>query len=137
MMNYTTMIIIMIVSGLLSSMYIWSDKMSDVRISINDAYMIGIMTSWMCFFMAAFHKDMFVILISTGFIVLFYYVIRNQTYVSKQNYYKGMIPHHSMAVTMSKKLLENDKTLTKSDKEFINNIIITQENEIDWMKHRE
>ena len=42
----------------------------------------------------------------------------------------GMIPHHSMAVHMSKKLLEKKNTITS----FLKNIIKTQDNEIIFLK---
>ena len=42
-----------------------------------------------------------------------------------------MIPHHSMAVHMSKKLLEKENTITP----FLNNLIQTQENEIVFLKN--
>lgn len=134
-MNYIQMIIIMIISGILSSMYVWSDKLSDVRFSINDIYMIGLMTAWMCLFMALLHKDMNIVLISGIIVLTFYYCIRNQIFISKQQYYTGMIPHHSMALLMSKRLLENDKTLMKDEKEFVKNIISSQTKEIEWMKY--
>jgi uncharacterized protein (DUF305 family) len=41
-----------------------------------------------------------------------------------------MIPHHSMAVHMSKKLLENNNNIQS----FLKNIIDTQENELDFLK---
>jgi uncharacterized protein (DUF305 family) len=41
-----------------------------------------------------------------------------------------MIPHHSMAVHMSKKLAEKENKISL----FIQNIIKTQENEINIMK---
>jgi hypothetical protein len=52
------MFAISIASGILSSMYLWSDKFSHVGISINDVYMTGIMTGWMFFFMAFLDKKM-------------------------------------------------------------------------------
>ena len=55
--------------------------------------------------------------------------------VSTNQYITGMIPHHSMAVHMSKKLIENEE---KSNiKDFVNNIINTQEEEIKFMKKNE
>lgn len=136
-MNYTSMILIMFVSGLLSSMYVWADKLSDIRISINDIYMIFLMTAWMCFFMALLHKDTKVILISTAALAAAYYAIRNQLFVTADQYFKGMIPHHSMAVLTSKRLLENHPRLTSEEQQFVKNIITTQENEIRWMKLHE
>jgi uncharacterized protein (DUF305 family) len=41
-----------------------------------------------------------------------------------------MIPHHSMAVHMSKKLLEKENNISQ----FVKNIIKTQENEISILK---
>ncbi len=131
------MILIMFVSGLLSSMYIWADKLSDIRISINDFYMIFLMTAWMCFFMAALHKDIPILGISAAALVAIFYAIRNQTFISADQYFKGMIPHHSMAILTSKRLLRNHPRLTDEERNFVQNIITTQEREIQWMKLRE
>ena len=49
--HYTIMFFIMILSGLLSTMNVWVDKLDDIRFSINDAYMTLLMTGWMFFFM--------------------------------------------------------------------------------------
>lgn len=136
-MNYTSMILIMFVSGLLSSMYIWADKLSDIRISINDFYMIFLMTAWMCFFMALTHKDARILIISAAALAALYYAIRNQTFITADQYFKGMIPHHSMAILTSKRLLQNHPKLTDDERNFVQNIITTQEREIQWMKLRE
>ena len=45
--HYVVMFFIMILSGLLSTMNIWVDKVDDIRFSVNDAYMILLMTGWM------------------------------------------------------------------------------------------
>jgi uncharacterized protein (DUF305 family) len=44
--------------------------------------------------------------------------------ISDKQYILGMIPHHSMAVLMSKKLLEDKTSIISS---FVQNIIDTQE----------
>jgi uncharacterized protein (DUF305 family) len=41
-----------------------------------------------------------------------------------------MIPHHSMAVHMSKRLLEKDNNI----QDFLQNIVSNQSQEIDFMK---
>jgi hypothetical protein len=128
------MILIMIVSGILSSMWVWSDKISDVRISLNDGYMIALMTSFMIFFMSVLEKNVTYIIISLTFVGLVLYLIRFQKFVSKRQYFQGMIPHHSMAVHMSRRLLMNDTTLSEDEKIFVENIIRAQESEIDLMK---
>ncbi len=127
------MTIIMIISGLLSSMSVWADKVSDMRLSINDIYMIVLMTAWMTFLMSILHKNTTYSFISGLVILATYYAIRQQLFINIKDFYRGMIPHHSMALLMSKKLLEKDG-LTRGDKEFANNIIKTQSAEIEWMK---
>ena len=42
--HYTVMFFVMILSGLLSTMNIWVDKIDDIRLSINDFYMSLLMT---------------------------------------------------------------------------------------------
>jgi len=51
--------------------------------------------------------------------------------VTTEQYILGMIPHHSMAILMTKKLIQNQPPLLK---EFASNIILTQEKEIEYMK---
>lgn len=128
------MIFIMILSGLLSSMSFWADKLSDMRLSVNDLYMILLMTSWMVFFMYALSGNYTMAAISSIVIIGTYYAIRKQLFVSKRQFYSGMIPHHSMALLMGKRVLEKRDELTPGDKWFIENIVKTQEAEIKQMK---
>ena len=132
--SYSAMACIMIVSGLLSSMYVWSDKWSDVRISANDAYMIGLMTGFMLLFMSVLSADWFVVSLSAVAVVGGLYLIRTQRGVSPRQYFRGMIPHHSMAVHMSRRLLASGAALTRDEAAFVKNILLTQEAEIAWMK---
>ena len=127
------MILIMILSGLLSSMSVWVDNLSDARLSINDLYMILLMTAWMVFFMSIIHRDYTMVAISSIVIIATYYAIRKQLFVSKGQFYSGMIPHHSMALLMGKRVLEKPD-LTPGDKWFIGNVVKTQEAEIKQMK---
>jgi hypothetical protein len=133
-MNHDTqMIICMILSGLLSSMYIWSDKIDDIRISLNDVYMIILMTGWMLLFMNIFKIGNSAIL-GVILIILGLFFIRSQTGITEKQYYRGMIPHHSMAIHMTKKLLQNNQNIGKDKISFLKNIISTQEKEIKQMK---
>jgi hypothetical protein len=127
------MILIMIISGLLSSMSVWADKTSDMRLSINDIYMIVLMTGWMTFLMSVLDKNITHCIISGIVIIATYYAIRKQLFINIKAFYKGMIPHHSMALLMSKKVLEKGG-LSKGDVDFVKNIIKTQSAEIEWMK---
>ena len=148
------MLIIMFISGLLSSMNNWVDKISDIQFHLNDIYMSLLMCGWSLILMGIYyiHYKFLIIGIIVTFIIM--YCIRTQLFINETQYLKGMIPHHSMAVLMSKKLIEkkeqkikdnninninnkNNKKLINSIPlvtKFINNIIDTQNNEIKLMK---
>jgi len=129
--HYIVMFFIMILSGLLSTMNIWVDKYDDIRFSINDVYMILLMCGWMFLFMGIFYQDINILIIGLILVIINLWCIRNQVFISETQYKLGMIPHHSMAIHMSKKLLEKDKNM----KNFLENIINTQKNEIVFMKN--
>jgi phosphatidylserine synthase len=128
--HYVIMFIIMVLSGLLSTMNVWVDKADDVRFSINDAYMTLLMTGWMFLFMGLIYKETSVFFIGLLLILFNIWCIRNQFLVSETQYKMGMIPHHSMAVHMSKKLLEKENNISR----FVKDIIKNQENEIIILK---
>ena len=132
--NDFQMAIIMVFSGLLSSMYIWSDKLSDIRLSLNDLYMVTLMIFWMFFFMGLLSFNKNYVLYSSLAIIMNLWFIRKQIFINKHQYFTGMIPHHSMAILTSKRLLEKQKNLSQKEKEFVESIIKTQENEIKTMK---
>lgn len=131
--HYLVMFFIMILSGLLTTMNVWVDKIDDIRFSINDLYMTLLMTGWMFLFMGLFYQDTNIFFIGLLLVVVNVWCIRTQFLVTESQYKLGMIPHHSMAVLMSKKLLEKDNT-TPSFTPFVENIIKTQENEIITLK---
>ena len=128
--HYTIMFFIMILSGLLSTMNVWVDKLDDIRFSINDAYMTLLMTGWMFLFMGLIYQEISVFFIGLSLIIINIWCIRNQFLIDETQYKLGMIPHHSMAVHMSKKLLEKENTISP----FLQNIIKSQENEILFLK---
>jgi Domain of unknown function (DUF305) len=121
----------MILSGLLTTMNVWVDKWSDIRWSINDIYMTLLMTGWMFLFMGLYYREWIITVIGVVFVVSNIWCIRNQFLVTNEQYILGMIPHHSMAVLMSKKLIQNQPPLLN---DFVSNIITTQEKEIEYMK---
>ena len=126
------MFFIMILSGLLSTMNIGVDKLDDIRFSINDGYMILLMSGWMFLFMGLFNKEKKIFMIGLLLVIANIWFIRNQFLVSENQFKLGMIPHHSMAVHMSKKLLNKNNNIGIQN--FLKNIIKTQEKEIDFMK---
>ena len=128
--HYGVMFIIMILSGLLTTMNVWVDKYDDIRFSLNDLYMTLLMTGWMFLFMGIFYKDGAVFIIGIALVINMFWCIRTQFLISENQYKLGMIPHHSMAIHMSKKLLEKNNNI----KPVLENIINAQEKEIIFMK---
>lgn len=120
----------MIISGLLTTMNVWVDKLSDMRLSINDIYMTLLMNGWMFLFMGIIYGDYSVIIIGLLLVVINIWCIRTQFMVSENQYKLGMIPHHSMAIHMSKKLLERENNIQN----LLENIIKNQESEIVILK---
>ena len=128
------MFIVMLLSGLLSTMNIWVDSIYDIRLSFNDIYMVLLMTGWMFLFMGIYYVDIWQIIGGLLLVIVILICIRTQFLISEKQYITSMIPHHSMAVLMSKKLLKNNNKLSVETYEFVNNIINTQEQEINFMK---
>lgn len=129
--HYVIMFFIMLLSGLLSTMNVWVDKVDDIRFSINDAYMTLLMTGWMFLFMGLIYQEISVFFIGLSLIIFNIWCIRNQFLITETQYKLSMIPHHSMAVHMSKKLLEKENNISS----FIKNTIKTQEDEIYYLKN--
>ena len=122
---------IMLLSGLLSTMNVWVDKIDDIRFSINDVYMILLMTGWMFLFMGLYYNEMPILFFGLMLVASNVWFIRTQFMVTTEQYMSGMIPHHSMAIHMSKKLNQNQTALPNN---FASNIISAQEEEITYMK---
>jgi hypothetical protein len=129
--HYMAMFFISILSGLLSTMNVWVDKVEDMQFSLNDLYMTQLMTAWMFLFMGIYYKDTKITLIGLGSVLLNIWYIRTQFMITPRQYVLGMIPHHSMAIHMSKQLLKNQPSKLT---ELAKNIIKTQEEEIQYMK---
>lgn len=60
---------------------------------------------------------------------LFVYLFRNQVFINDNNYLREMIQHHSMAILTSNEIIK--KTKNNGVKKLAENIISTQNNEID------
>lgn len=116
-------------AGWASTMNVWVDKWDDIYLHLNDFYMVGLMTGWMFFFMGLFEWNTNKMMFGGLGAALFFYLIRNQTFVTEIQYLRGMIPHHSMAIHMSHKLKNS------SIQPLLDEIIDNQEKEIILMKH--
>jgi hypothetical protein len=88
------------------------------------------MTGWMFLFMGLFYKEVIITIIGSIMVITNFFCIRTQFLVTEEQYKLGMIPHHSMAILMSKKLLQKQNNIQP----FLENLINTQEKEIDFMK---
>lgn len=132
MTNHTlVMAIIMILSSLLSTMNVWTDSVDHIRLSLNDLYMAILMTGWMLFLMGIYYGEITNIAIGSIMAVLSIYLIRTQAFIGERQYLLGMIPHHSMAIHMSKQLVK------KGVKEpMLQSIIEGQSEEIEYMKKK-
>lgn len=115
-------------AGWASTMNVWANRWDDIYLHMNDLYMVGLMTGWMFFFMGLFEWNKNKMIFGGLAAILFFYLIRNQTFITERQYLRGMIPHHSMAVLMSKRL-ENS-----SIQPLLDSIIENQEKEIILMK---
>lgn len=145
-MNILVMIFTGLLAGFASTMNVWADQYDDVRFHINDVYMVILMVSWMIAFMIPFEMDTthmnmsnndiygyWLIAYLSAFVIT--YLIKSQTFVNDKQFLKGMIPHHSMAVRMARKI--KDKTCNDEIKVLADNIIKTQQREIFLMKKLE
>ncbi len=128
--HYVVMFFIMLISGVLSTMNVWADKTADLRLSLNDLYMILLMTGWMFLFMGAVYREWNVFFVGLGLVLTQVWCIRTQFMVTSDQYLRGMIPHHSMAVHMSRQLLTKKNNING----LVQNIVSTQEREIEFMK---
>ena len=129
-------IVIMFIAGLLSTMNIWVDKISHIRFSMNDIYMSLLMIGWMVLLTGLYQGVINYIYFGAIFVFVIFYAIRNQLFISPNQYKLSMIPHHSMAILMSKKLIKRYDTPVYLRK-LGQNIIRTQENEINIMNNYE
>jgi hypothetical protein len=130
--HYIPMFFIMLLSGGLSTMNVWANSPTDIYFSLNDIYMILLMTGWMFFFMGIYYKSLSVFFFGSILVALNLWTIRTQFLVTEDQFLRGMIPHHSMAVLMSKKLQEKPNTIQS----FLEGIVETQLHEIQFMKQR-
>jgi hypothetical protein len=74
------------------------------------------------------------LLIWTVITIVFIILVRRQVLILEDQFLKGMIEHHDMAVLMSEEIVK--KTIDPEIRDFATNIIKTQQEEIEWMKNK-
>lgn len=124
------MLLACIFAGFASTMNTLIDNFDDFYFSLNDLYMTGIMTGWMFFFMGLFTFHTTKCILGLLVTIIFFIAIRWQLFISEKQYLRGMIPHHSMAIMMSKRLRDKPNNI----KALTDQIIKSQEDEIRFMK---
>lgn len=127
------MVAIMFLSGMLSTMNVWASKSSDIMWSLNDLYMSLLMVGWMVLFMGLYYGFTTYIVAGGALVLVIFACIRLQLFITPTQYIRGMVPHHSMAITMSERLLER-KDLDPALRGLATNIIANQRSEIDVME---
>jgi hypothetical protein len=142
MMTMTSMIFASILAGFLSTMNMWVYRLDDARFHLNDVYMVFLMTCWMMLFTlfsewdiqaGVSNENVNAICFFIFMIGIIIYCIRNQILITDEQYLDSMIPHHSMAILMSKKIKE--RTKNNKIKNLADNIIESQEREINIMNN--
>jgi len=86
----------------------------------------------MFLFMGLIYQERYIFVIGLVLVIVNIWGIRTQFLVTETQYKLGMIPHHSMAVHISKKLLDKEKD--KKIAQLAKNIIKTQDAEIELLK---
>ena len=90
------------------------------------------MSGWMITFMSIYYKDITPFIVGILIVGLSFYAIRTQLFISQDQYLLGMIPHHSMAILTSNKILE--KTDNYNVAKLAKEILQKQQDEIIVMK---
>ena len=124
------MVICMFFAGYASTMNNWIDNWSDFHFSLNDFYMVGLMTGWMFFFIGLFTLQIGKCVFGLIAVIVFFILIRTQAFITEIQYLKGMIPHHSMVILMSKRLEKKPNSI----QHLLDQIVQTQRKEIIIMK---
>ena len=128
---FLLMFVSMLIIHLLIMPWFMIDSRDDFRISRNQIYAATFMATCMVVVEAIHHPlPMWGWLVVFGLFVLSISGMKFQVAVEDADYLEDMIPHHSMAILMSKRLAEKPNTIEPLLKE----IIETQEKEIHIMK---
>lgn len=132
------LMIVLSFGAMYALMYAMVDVFANVIPNVNQLYMAGLMTMPMLIIeiviMGGMYKNkkLNYILLASGLILLiaFFTGIRQQTAVGDKQFLKSMIPHHAAAILMAEEASVTDPEI----KELIQNIITSQQAEIDQMK---
>ena len=134
------MFITMVIVGMLfNGMNVLAYRFSDLYISLTLFYSGLLMASNMMWaheivhYLSMGHFNIIIFFIGIFLSIFVSMLLREQLFVDDKQWLRRMIPHHSTALTTTKRLLSNS---TVDDKTYrlAKNIILTQQKEIDFMK---
>lgn len=141
-MNIRSSLFIMLFGSFIIQFFIMSalmtNKLLNIRPSIGKFYISCIMALLMGLLevgMYDFHMNSLSLIyyFALGFtLIIFVYLYRNQVYIYDKDYLNEMIEHHSMALLTSEDILQ--KTGSERVKRLAENIISTQQKEIEYME---
>ncbi|AKD58298.1 hypothetical protein SD10_03140 [Spirosoma radiotolerans] len=120
------------------TMYLNTEKADHLYLSTNRLYMTTLMITTMAVVMLLFMRSMYQntrtnTMIIVGSVILFaaaLFGVRNQVFIDDERFMQSMIPHHSIAILVSKQANLKDPEV----KELARSIIDAQEREIAQMK---
>ena len=141
-MNLRSSLFFMLFGSFVIQFYIMSalmtNKLLNIRSTIGKFYISCIMALLMGLLEVGMH-DFYMNSLSIIYyfalifaLVIFVYLYRNQLYIYDKDYLNEMIEHHSMALLTSEEILQ--KTGSERVKRLAENIISTQEKEIEYME---
>ena len=141
-MNIRSSLFIMLFGSFLIQFFIMSalmtNKLLNIRSTIGKFYISCIMALLMGLLevgMYDFYMNSLSIIYYFALIfalIIFVYLYRNQVYIYDKDYLNEMIEHHSMALLTSEEILQ--KTGSERVKRLAENIISTQQKEIEYME---
>jgi hypothetical protein len=125
-------VLIAILSGLVSTITVWSLK---YPLTINSLYIICLTTFWMIFFMSIMRNSKYYFTISIFGLIITYYMIRSQMFISKSQLYNEVIGNHEKIIMMSKEVLDNSG-ISEVDKTKILDIIHEEKKRLNIIKNK-
>ena len=125
-------ILIAILSGVVSTITLWSLKHP---LTLNSFYIIALTTFWMIFFMSIMDNRKYYFIISIVGLIVTYYIIRSQMFVSKFQLYEEVIGNHEKLIMMSKEVLDNSG-ISEGDKKRILDVIREEKERLNLIKNK-
>jgi len=133
--------VMFMISLCLDSMNIMVYSLQDIYLSkaliISALYMASTMVGahQIVHYLSYGHLKTNIFLAGIGLSMLFYYIMRQQMFITPKDWLREMIPHHSTAITTTTQLLKNNQfDATSPVYKLATQILATQKDEITLMK---